>query len=47
VQQWVDEQGEEGDDMFKMSNFDFMLIGTKLIGGRIVNIYTSQSQQEG
>lgn len=44
VQQWVDEQSEEGDDIFKMSDFDFMPMGTKLIEGKIVNIHTSESQ---
>ena len=43
----MDEKGEEGDDVFKMSNFDFVLVGTKLVGDRIVNISTSQSKQEG
>ena len=28
VQQWVDEQDVGGDELFKMSNFDFMPIGT-------------------
>ena len=27
VQQWVGEQDVEGDDLFKMSNFDFMPMG--------------------
>ena len=35
VQQWVDEQDVGGDDVFKMSNFDFIPIGMKLIGDKI------------
>lgn len=35
VQKWVDEQGVEGDDIFEMSDFDFMPIGIDLIGDKI------------
>ena len=35
VQQWVDEHDVGGDDVFKMSAFDFMPIGIDLIGDKI------------
>lgn len=35
VQQWVDEQSEESEDIFKMLDFDFMPMGTKLAGDKI------------
>ena len=44
VQKWVNDQSEEGDDIFKMLDFNFMHVGTKLIGGKIVNIYRGESQ---
>ena len=46
VQQWVDEQSEEGDDVFSMSNFDFMPIGTELIGDKIRDTSIGELQQE-
>ena len=33
VQQWVDEQGEQGGDVFSIA--DFMPVGTELVGDRI------------
>lgn len=47
MQQWVDEQSEEGDDVFKMFDFDFMPVGMTLIDGKIRHNPTNQSQQEG
>ena len=35
VQQWVDEKSEEGDDIFKMLDFDCMLVGIELVGIRL------------
>lgn len=43
VHKWVDEQSQEGDDISRMSDFDFMLIGTMLIGDKIVDTPTSES----
>ena len=44
VKQWVDEQSEEGDDIFKMSNFDFMPMGIELYGDKIQDTSTSEPQ---
>ena len=44
VQQWVDKKSEEGDDIFSMSDFDFMPIGTELIGDKIRDTSTSELQ---
>lgn len=46
VQQWGDEKSQEGDEIFRMSDFDFMPVGTILVGGKIVNIHTCESQQD-
>ena len=43
---WVDEKSEEGDDIFSMLDFDFMPIGTKLIGDKIRDTPTGEPQQE-
>ena len=44
VQQWVDEHDGEGDDMFKMLDFDFMYVGIKLVGDKIRDTPTSEPQ---
>ena len=46
MQQWIDEQDVEGIDVFKISNFDFMLVGTKLVGDNIQDTPTNEPQQE-
>ena len=46
VQQWVNDQDMKGDDVFKMSYFDFMLMGTELVGDKIRDTPTSEPQQE-
>ena len=40
----MDEKGEEGDDIFTMLDFDFMLVGTKLIEDKIWDTPTSELQ---
>ena len=35
VQQWVNEQSEEGNIVFSMTYFDFMLMGTELVRDKI------------
>lgn len=35
MQQWIDEKDVEGTDIFKMLDFDFMPICTKLVGDKI------------
>lgn len=44
MQQWIDEQEGEGTDVFQMSDFDFMPIGTKLVGEKIRDTPTNQPQ---
>ena len=44
VQQWVDEQSEEGDDIFSMLDFDFMPMGIELIGDKIKDNPTGECQ---
>ena len=46
VQQWVDEQSEEGDDIFKMLDFDFMPMGIDLVGDKIKDTSIGEPQQE-
>ena len=46
VQQWVDEHDSEGDDVFKMSDFDFMPIRTKFVEDKIRDTPTGEPQQE-
>ena len=46
VQQWVDGQSEEGNAIFKMSDFDFMPVGTELVGDKIRDTPIGESQQE-
>ena len=42
----MNEKSEEGDDGFSMTNFDFMLVGTKLVGEKIRDTPTGKLQQE-
>ena len=42
----MDEQSEEGDDVFSMSNFYFMPIGTKLSGDKIKDTFAGELQEE-
>ena len=44
VQQWVDEHDGEGDDVFKVLDFDFMPIRTKLVGDKIKDAPTGEPQ---
>ena len=44
VQQWVDEHDGEGNDVFKMSDFDFMLVRSKLLGDKIRDTPIGESQ---
>jgi hypothetical protein len=44
MQQWIDEKDVEGTDVFQMSDFDFMPIGTKLVGDKIRDTPTNQPQ---
>ena len=46
LQQWVDEQSEEGNDILKMSNFVFMLMGIELVEDKIRDTPTGELQQE-
>ena len=46
MQQWINEQDIEGTNIFKMSDFDFMPIGTKLIGDKIKDTPTNEPQQD-
>ncbi len=42
-QQWVDEHEDQGNDVFKMTYFNCMPIGTKLIGYKIRDTPTNQT----
>ena len=44
--QWLDEQSEEGDDIFKMSDFYFMLMGIELVRDKIMDTPIGEPQQE-
>lgn len=44
MQQWIDEHNVEGTDVFKMSYFDFMPVGTELVGDKIKDTPTNQPQ---
>lgn len=44
MQQWIDEQYVEGTNVFKMSYFDFMPMGTELVGDEIRDMPTTQPQ---
>ena len=39
-------QSEEGDDVFSMTDFNFMHVGIELIGDKIKDTHTSELQQE-
>ena len=42
----MDEQSEEGSDIFKISDFNFMPMGTELVGDKIRDTATGKPQQE-
>ena len=42
LQYWIDKQEDQGVDVFKMLDFDFMPLGTKLVGNQIRDIPTNQ-----
>ena len=44
MQQWIDEHDVEGTNVFQMSDFDFMLVGTKLVKDKIRNTLANQPQ---
>ena len=46
MQKWIDEQYVEGTNVFQMSYFDFMPMGTKLVSDKIRDTPTNQPQQE-